>query len=399
MNPLDTQNLLKQDIEDRSWIAIQQLHMLHANVPVALFGAVFCAAALLLLLWPVVPRQALLLWFFAGVLLNLLRSYGQHLYARQREQIDKAESWVRAYIAGTLASGLWWGTVSIWLFPAESPAHQMYVAFVLSGVSAGAMSLYSPLPRVFLYFALPALLPYVLRILDDGSTESRLMAGTVAMFLVILVRTSRQSGEAVQRVLELQLKNAALARALHHQATHDSMVDLVNHGEFLRRLERLASDPGPQHPEFSLVFMDLDRFKAVNDTGGHAAGDALLQIIAGILRKYCRASDTAARVGGDEFALLLPNCPRQRALEIGEHVRAEIEGLSFHYDGHDYTVGASVGISWGRAGLQQASALLKAADTACYTAKQEGRNRVCMLPASDMFQTTGRFDLLSLGAR
>jgi diguanylate cyclase (GGDEF)-like protein len=143
--------------------------------------------------------------------------------------------------------------------------------------------------------------------------------------------------------------------------------------------------------------MDLDRFKAVNDSGGHAAGDALLRVIAGILRKHCRGTDTAARVGGDEFALLLPNCPRQRALDIGEHVRAEIEALTFRHDGREHTVGASVGISWGRAGLQSTSSLLKAADTACYRAKQEGRNRVCMLAANEMFQTTGRFDLLSLG--
>jgi diguanylate cyclase (GGDEF)-like protein len=350
-----------------------------------------------MLLWAVVPRQELLLWLAIGVLLTLLRAYLQLLYLRRREQIGDPQPWVRAYITGALVSGIWWGAVSVWLFPENSPMHQIYIAFMLSGVSAGAMSLYVAVPRTFLYFALPALLPYVVRILDDGSTESLLMAGTVVMFLLVLTRTARQSGEALYRVLELQARNAGLARALHHQATHDSMVDLVNHGEFQRRLERLTSDPGPQHAEFSLVFMDLDRFKAVNDSGGHAAGDALLRVIAGILRKHCRGTDTAARVGGDEFALLLPNCPRQRALDIGEHVRAEIEALTFRHDGREHTVGASVGISWGRAGLQSTSSLLKAADTACYRAKQEGRNRVCMLAANEMFQTTGRFDLLSLG--
>jgi diguanylate cyclase (GGDEF)-like protein len=399
MNPLDTQNLPKQAMEDRSWIALQQLHLLYGNASMTLFGTVLCAVALVLLLWAVVPRQALLLWFAVGMLLTLLRAYLQGLYGRRHGRIEDPQPWLRAYVAGALVSGLWWGAVSVWLFPAGAPMHQIYIAFMLSGVSAGAMSLHAAVPHAFLCFVLPALLPYVVRLLGDGSMESQLMAGTVVTFLLVLVRTARQSGEALYRVLELQVKNAALARALHHQATHDSMVDLVNHGEFQRRLERLAAGPAQPHAEFSLVFMDLDRFKAVNDGGGHAAGDALLRVIADILRKYCRATDTAARVGGDEFALLLPNCPRQRALDIGEQVRAEIEALTFRHDDRQYTIGASVGISWGRAGLQAASSLLKAADIACYTAKQEGRNRVCMLPANDLFQTTGRFELLSAGAR
>jgi diguanylate cyclase (GGDEF)-like protein len=350
---------------------------------------------LLGLLWGVVPRDALLTWFATGMLLTLGRWYLQHLYHRHRDGIRVPAPWIHAFSVGALVSGAWWGGVSVWLFPAESISHQIYIAFVLSGVSAGAMSLYSPLPRNFLQFALPALVPYVVRILQIGSTESQLMAALVVMFLVILVRTARQSGDALHSVFELQARNAALARALHHQATHDSMVGLVNHGEFQRRLEHLADGGGRQHDEFSVIFIDLDRFKAVNDTGGHAAGDALLCCIARMLGKYCRATDTAARVGGDEFALLLPNCPRKRALEIGEQLRSEVESLTFNHDGQDHTIGASIGISWGRAGLQSASGLLKAADKACYTAKQKGRNRVCMLPANDAFQVTGRFELLS----
>jgi diguanylate cyclase (GGDEF)-like protein len=137
----------------------------------------------------------------------------------------------------------------------------------------------------------------------------------------------------------------------------------------------------------------LDLFKDVNDSGGHAAGDALLRAIAGILRERTRAEDTAARVGGDEFALLLEGCPKERGLEIAEAIRKDIAELEVEFDSGKYRVEASIGVSYGRTSVHSATGMLKAADAACYTAKQDGRNQVRMNSANDMFQTTGRFEL------
>ena len=106
-----------------------------------------------------------------------------------------------------------------------------------------------------------------------------------------------------------------------------------------------------------------------------------------------RAGDTVARVGGDEFALLLDGCPRSRAQEIAEAIRENIAALRVTYEGHDYSVKASIGISYGQGGTHSATGMLKAADAACYSAKEDGRNRICINPASDLFQTTDRFEL------
>ena len=384
--------------EDPHWLPRQQLALLCRNTLLALGGTAACGAAVVLLLWTVVPTDGLLLWFGAVMALTLLRLLLQQHYMRSA---DAHNPWVwrNWFAAGVVASGAAWGALSIFLFPADSLVHQMYLAFVLSGLCAGAVAVYSPLPHGFMLFALPTLAPFLFRMLATGLYEEQLMALLVAVFTLVMSRIAGQSGDMLHGILELQEENARLARALHHQATHDSLVDLVNHGEFQRRLDRLTEHQEQPGPEFCLMFIDLDLFKAVNDSGGHAAGDAMLQAVAHILRDHTRARDTAARIGGDEFALLLEGCPAERALEIAEHVRRDIANLRLNFEEQVFTIGASIGLTYGRTGMHSASSVLKAADAACYAAKEGGRNRVRMLPADDMFKTTGRFSLNRLTSK
>jgi diguanylate cyclase (GGDEF)-like protein len=384
---------MRQVPDNPAWQRQQLVHLLFKHCTLTLAGTMFCAVALLFLLWPHVEKTRLLLWLGAMGILTLARLIMQQRYQAIAPNRVEPRKWMRLFASGVLLSGLLWGAVSIWLFPSESMTHQVFIAVVLSGICAGAVTVYAPLPNGFLLFAGPALLPFFGRLMLDGTSEGQLTAGMVALFVVLMNRIARETGRSLNNMLELQVRNAELTRALHHQATHDSLVDLINHGEFLRRLHRLVENPKPPHRDFSLVFIDLDLFKSINDSGGHAAGDALLKAVGRILTLHTRSRDTAARVGGDEFALLLENCPPDNALQIAEKVRAEIAALVFDHEGRSYKIGASVGVTYGQTGLHSASAVLKSADAACYAAKESGRNRVRMLPADDMFKTTGRFHL------
>jgi len=396
---LDTDELPFHSVgEDPHWIPRQQLALLGRNTMLALAGTAACAAASVLLLWTTVPRDGLLLWFGAVMLITLTRLMLQQLYSRHPEA-HNPRTWRNWFAGAVVASGVTWGALSIFLFPAHSLAHQLYLVFVLSGLCAGAVTVYAPLPHGFLMFAVPTLSPLVIRMMTTGLYEEQLMALLVAVFMLVMSRIAGQSGDMLKDMLELQSENARLARALHHQATHDSLVDLINHGEFQRRLERLTAHQEAPGQEFCLMFIDLDLFKVVNDSGGHAAGDAMLQAVARILRAHTRSRDTAARIGGDEFGLLLESCPAERALEIAEHVRRDIANLRLEFEGQIYSIGASIGLTYGRAGRHTASSVLKAADAACYAAKEGGRNRVRMLPADDMFKTTGRFSLNRLTSK
>jgi diguanylate cyclase (GGDEF)-like protein/PAS domain S-box-containing protein len=165
-----------------------------------------------------------------------------------------------------------------------------------------------------------------------------------------------------------------MTRRLFHEASHDALTDLLNRAEFERRLQRILVDTSGKK-ESSLCFLDLDRFKPVNDTCGHAAGDEMLRQIAGALASRMRQRDTLARLGGDEFAVLLESCRPEEARRIAEDLRRTVEDYRFAWEGEVFTVGVSIGVVPVQPGQSMAE-VLRAADQACYGAKGEGGNRV-----------------------
>jgi diguanylate cyclase (GGDEF)-like protein/PAS domain S-box-containing protein len=184
-----------------------------------------------------------------------------------------------------------------------------------------------------------------------------------------------------------------LTQRMSYQAAHDALTGLVNRREFERRLEdslRTVRNDGVSHV---LCYMDLDRFKAVNDTCGHLAGDNLLREIAGLLKEQVRESDCVARLGGDEFGLLLIRCPLEKARQIADDVCSAVRDHRFVWQDKIFTVGASVGLV--EVGQESGSIkeLLAAADSACYVAKQQGRGRVHVYSARDEAQARQRGEI------
>lgn len=167
-------------------------------------------------------------------------------------------------------------------------------------------------------------------------------------------------------------------------ASHDSLTGLANRAEFESMLAD-ATSRAKQHP-FCALFIDLDRFKQVNDSAGHAAGDALLREVSTELVGHVRQTDTVARLGGDEFAVLLPQCPTPQALAIAEKLRTAVERYELRWEGQRLSVGASIGLVPVDGTFADHAEVLRAADTACYAAKRSGRNRVAMHEHGETFQ-------------
>lgn len=185
------------------------------------------------------------------------------------------------------------------------------------------------------------------------------------------------SGKLVGVTLVLRDVSATrtLFRKMSYQATHDGLTRLVNRQEFERRLERLLRQMG-HHQEHALLYMDMDHFKAVNDSCGHAAGDELLKRVAEIFSHAVRQRDTLARLGGDEFGLLLEHCPQAAALSTASDLRYALEHEDFSWQNRHFKLGVSIGlvtITGRPGGLTE---MLSAADRACYLAKTHGRNHI-----------------------
>lgn len=174
-----------------------------------------------------------------------------------------------------------------------------------------------------------------------------------------------------------------LAEKLTHQATHDDLTELGNRREFERRLSSMLVSAQKGGSTHAVCYVDLDQFKVVNDTCGHAAGDALLRRIAGELLQRLRSRDTLARLGGDEFGILLEHCAADDALALAHEVRSTIAAIRFQWEESVFNVTASIGLVGVDANSDDLAAVMMAADTACYAAKEGGRNRVHVYEADD----------------
>ncbi len=174
-----------------------------------------------------------------------------------------------------------------------------------------------------------------------------------------------------------------LARRLRYQASHDSLTNLINRSEFERKVRKQILEAKSRQKISSLVYIDLDRFKMINDLYGHAAGDELLIQFSNLVKSRLRGSDVLARLGGDEFALLLPDCSLKQAEEKANEILSTVRNFKFIWEQKSFNVEASFGVAEINEKCFDLSYALSAADSACYLAKESGRNCVRIFRVGD----------------
>ncbi|MFK8031807.1 MAG: EAL domain-containing protein [Gammaproteobacteria bacterium] len=174
-----------------------------------------------------------------------------------------------------------------------------------------------------------------------------------------------------------------LAQQMSYQASHDALTGLTNRREFERRVGELVDASHDENVAHVICYLDLDRFKAVNDTSGHAAGDNMLRQLANLIREKVRDSDMVARLGGDEFGMLLVGCPLDKARQIADDVCSAVRDFRFFWRDQVFNVGVSIGLVEISHESGSTEDVIAAADSACYVAKQQGRSQVHVYSAKD----------------
>lgn len=190
-----------------------------------------------------------------------------------------------------------------------------------------------------------------------------------------LAKDQVQTLNAAVNHLALALRNALLYRQVKSMADHDGLTKIANRRRFEERLDEEAQRHGRYELPLSLILLDLDHFKNVNDTFGHQTGDAVLRGVAGLLLESLRSSDLPARFGGEEFAVILPHTCREQALLLAERIRLRVAGRDFGEDGQKVRLTVSAGVAALEPGAR-GQELVSLADQALYLAKNGGRNRV-----------------------
>jgi diguanylate cyclase (GGDEF)-like protein/PAS domain S-box-containing protein len=186
------------------------------------------------------------------------------------------------------------------------------------------------------------------------------------------LRADDESIDGVVIVLHDTSELRGLTRQMTYQASHDALTGLVNRREFEHRLQEALESAQAGDGMHALAYLDLDRFKAVNDTCGHTAGDNMLREVASLIKDAVRDSDTVGRIGGDEFALLLVGCPLEKARQIADDVVRSVGDYRFVWRDKIFNIGVSVGLVEIGRDCGALEDLLTAADSACYVAKKQG---------------------------
>jgi len=199
--------------------------------------------------------------------------------------------------------------------------------------------------------------------------------GTAERFVEISITPLKVDGkEIVGLVLVLHDTSElrGLTRQMTYQASHDGLTGLVNRREFERRLQEALDSAQTGDIGHALCYLDLDHFKVVNDTCGHTAGDNMLREIAALIKDAVRDSDTAGRIGGDEFALLLAGCPLEKARQIADNVVRSVNEFRFVWKDKIFNVGVSIGLVEIGRDSGTLEDIMNSADSACYVAKKQG---------------------------
>ncbi len=204
--------------------------------------------------------------------------------------------------------------------------------------------------------------------IDESAAPIRDRSGTVTGVVLVFHDVSRER---------------QFAAKLSYLASHDMLTGLINRREFEHRLRAAIASASQLDRHHGLMYLDLDQFKIVNDTSGHAAGDELMRQVSAMLQRCLREGDTLARLGGDEFGVLLENCSSQDCAQIAEELRQSLRDYRFVWHGRSFSIGVSIGLvnisGYGLA-LEEA---MSAADAACYIAKEKGRDRVHVYHSDD----------------
>jgi diguanylate cyclase (GGDEF)-like protein len=425
---LDSRNRSQADDDARP--EVLQIKLIYSHLPASQAVALANGLVLATVLSSVVELTPIALWLAALAIVTLARVYLTVLFRRASLSAADVRVWRAYFVVGAVVAGLVWGSSAFLLYPEGSVIHQVFLAFVLGGMLLGAAATLTPVFPAFVLFAACLLLPLVARFLGAGDYIHDAMGVLALIFLLAMLVVGKRIRDFVAESLALQYekrelithltrtaeraaslnselmaaqndlrsanqalenrvaeRTAALEEAnrrkdeflaqLEHRASHDALTNLLNRSAFHDALSRLIAHAGRSGERLVVLYLDLDRFKVVNDSLGHASGDQLLTCIAERLRACVRQSDVVARLGGDEFAVVLADTTHvMAAAAVARKILGEIE-QPVTLLAQEVVTCTSIGAAvYPEDGLD-ADTLLKNADIAMYRAKQKGRARVC----------------------
>lgn len=365
LNQVNTDRLIRAD----------RLRLLFQHSFASIFVSFIMACMLCAALWSIQDHQLLITWLSILGVSSVFRLALFIFFRRKPPPEEKADYWERIYLISLLVPSAIWGIGVVQIMPEESVKHQLIVIFCLMGLVGGAIATFWTHRLLTLLTVALVITPTTIWIsLRSTAEEPLYFVGAFAAFLYLcLIRSSKMLSDAITENL---LKNYELEQEkekVEYLARKDSLTNLYNRRAFYERLNEYGGYCERHGEPMSVIVADLDQFKDINDRHGHLAGDAALTVVGKVFKRFTRTSDICARLGGEEFAVLIRASNLEEASILAEKLRNAIESTPVNYEGNSFKITASFGVA---NGLTDFGNVVDRADKAMYQAKEQGRNRV-----------------------
>ncbi|HXV90160.1 MAG TPA: GGDEF domain-containing protein [Gemmatimonadales bacterium] len=357
-------------------IRAEQVRLVFQQAPAAQLLTLVAAALIAYALWDVGDRARLGVWFAAVTAITLVRLTLSLQFHRRTPAAEHMPWWEQAFIVSLAAICLAWGAGGWWIMPHGSLLHQALVYFFLMGIAGGAVATYAAHAVASAMAICALMLPATVGFALENVLELRVLALGGLLYLFAALRSTRNFAYFLHQTFQLSHALHLAYERAKEQSRTDELTGLANRRAFLEQGTAALDQALRYGRPLSLVMCDIDHFKPINDTHGHAAGDAVLRAVSERLRRAARAADISGRLGGEEFALLLPETTADAAVILAERLRRDVGAQAVLYDGVVLRFTCSFGVAQHSPAMERLGMLLGAADKALYRAKSLGRDRV-----------------------
>jgi len=338
------------------------------------------SAYLVWVLWGVVPTAQLLVWWLALLLWDSVSVVHSTLFLRRSETAKHPVVWVARQTITQCLAGLTWGLAMLW-YNADVGVNNAILLVIVCAFALSSMNLLHYRLPAMVYTAAFWIVPTMVLLFEGGEYGRRLLLGVAVLAVSIVIYVAdvtkqlssglEQRHQAEQLAIEVKKSAARIA----HLAAYDDLCGCLNRRSGMEQL-RLA---GRLTETLSVVMVDADHFKTVNDRYGHPAGDSVLRELVRRLDDGLRASDVIARVGGEEFLIVMPDTTTEKAAQVAERLVRAVSAAPVEHEDIEIPVTISAGVAT-RFKTESVQDTLARADRALYSAKTNGRNRVEISP-------------------
>lgn len=356
-------------------VRAEKLQLLFKHSYTAVFINVLMASLLTAALWSGQNHKLLITWLSLVTASSVLRLALFVSYRRKKPSCEETLAWEKPYFLTLVLSCLIWGIGSLYLISGVSTYYQLIITFFLMGMAGGAIASYWA-HRLFTLLTVATIISPVVIWISLQSTETAPLISVGGCALVLFACLIRSSKVLERAVNDSLLKNHELEkekRKVEYLARKDELTNLYNRRAFYEQLNEIGGYCQRHNEAIAIVLADVDNFKDINDTHGHMAGDLALASVGKTFKQQTRTSDICARLGGEEFGILIRASDLEEAGILAEKLRVAIASKPVEFENKSFNLTASFGVACGSTDFGN---VVKNADKAMYRAKQEGRNKV-----------------------